>query len=84
MKSLAKPRDPAGVILRLFEVIPEEEDGLRRRLDKIRHDSWFLTPEGKGQAWEQMRDALLERLGQERPADGWPMKVSEIMRGVSP
>lgn len=73
-------RNPAEVIRRVLAVVPVEEDELRAQLEKIAQDSWFFPPEGQQPIWASLRNVLLRRFPE--PTSGWPMTVSNIVRGI--
>ena len=75
-------RDPSDVIDQILEIIPREELVLRAELEQIQLDAWFYPPEGKYPAWAALRHTLTARFP-EKPPEGWPMRVSNIVRGVS-
>lgn len=74
-------RSIAEVIDRVLAEVPADEGEVRKQLTKLREDSWFTPPEDRSRHFLDLGQIFYDRFGDVEPAPGWPMRVSEIVRG---
>ncbi len=79
---MTSPRVLADVLEEVIELVPEEQEQLRKRLTSVRESALYTAPEDMAQRWRAGHSVLFDVLSAAgKGANGWCLQVANVWSG---